>query len=214
MSSRPGPSRAGKSGLSRISDMAKILKMDAGIIRYVANLAGIGIVRADNGINKAVRAEDRERLKMICIKFKEQMAIMTQGTSTGVLDELLSPICVGDEIVDKAGTHYTIDRFGRAKPTSGRNEVPIKMLEGVTICKSWAGHAESITKAATQPEPKKELPPLSQEEPAPKELDPGPLKGFNPGDTSVHDAPDQMLADELRRRGYEVTATKTTIVAL
>lgn len=137
MSSRTGPSRAGKSGLSRISDMAKILKMDAGIIRYVANLAGIEIVRADNGINKAVRVEDRERLKVICIKFKEQMATMTQGTSTGVLDEFLSPICVGDEIGDKAGTHYTIDRFG-----------------------------------------------------------------------------DQELADELRRRGYEVTATKTTIVEL
>ena len=39
-------------------------------------------------------------------------------------------------------------------------------------------------------------------------------KGFNPGDTSVHDAPDQMLADELRRRGYEVKATKTIIVEL
>lgn len=122
---------------------------------------------------------------------------MKQGTSTGVLDEFLSPICVGDEIIDKAGAHYTIDRFGRAKPTSGGNEVPIKNLEGVTVCKSWAGHAETITKAVEK-----------------KDLDPGPLQGFNPGDTSVHEAPDQMLADELRRRGYEVTATKTTIVAL
>lgn len=145
---------------------------------------------------------------------------MKQGTSTGVLDEFLAPICVGDEIVDKAGTHYTIDRFGRAKPTSGGNEVPIKNLEGVTVCKSWAGHAESITKAA---EAKVKAvvddfygnkPEVSQEEKAPKELDPGPLKGFNPGDTSVHDAPDQMLADELRRRGYEVKATKVTVVEL
>lgn len=135
---------------------------------------------------------------------------MKQGTSTGVLDEFLSPICVGDEIVDKAGTHYTIDRFGRAKPTSGGNEVPIKNLECVTVCKSWAGHAESITRAVER----KDAPSQPQEEPAPKELDPGPLKGFNPGDTSVHDAPDQMLADELRRRGWEVKATKTTIVEL
>lgn len=135
---------------------------------------------------------------------------MKQGTSTGVLDEFLSPICVGDEIIDKAGAHYTIDRFGRAKPTSGGNEVPIKNLEGVTVCKSWAGHAESITRAVER----KDKPEQPQEDRATKELDPGPLKGFNPGDTSVHEAPDQMLADELRRRGYEVKATKTTIVEL
>lgn len=117
---------------------------------------------------------------------------MKQGTSTGVLDEFLTPICVGDEIVDKAGTHYTIDRFGRAKPTSGGNEVPIKNLEGVTVCKSWAGHAESITKAVEQPAPAPECK---------KEL-------------AIENFGDQDLADELRRRGYEVKATKTTIVEI
>lgn len=124
---------------------------------------------------------------------------MQKGTSTGVLDEFFATIHVGDEIVDKAGKHYTVDRFGRAKPTDGGNEMPLKKLEGLTVCKSWAGHAETITRAvektAPAPEPK-------------KELDPGPLKGFNPGDTSVHDAPDQMLAGELRKRGWTVTCTK------
>lgn len=165
---------------------------------------------------------------------------MKQGTSTGVLDEFLTPICVGDEIVDKAGTHYTIDRFGRAKPTSGGNEVPIKNLEGVTVCKSWAGHAESITKAA---EAKVKAvvddfygnkPEVSEEEKAPKNLDPvqpilkiPPLSQEELEAIKNHDLGrhieirpaierfgDQELADELRRRGYEVTATKTTIVEL
>ena len=116
---------------------------------------------------------------------------MKIGTSTGVLDEFLADICVGDEIVDKAGTHYTIDRFGRAKPTSGGNEAPLKSLEGVTVCKSWAGGVVTTTKTA-----------------APKALEPGLLQGDNPGDTAVHDAPDQMLADELRKRGWTVTCTK------
>lgn len=77
---------------------------------------------------------------------------MKQGASTGVLDEFLADICVGDEIFDKAGTHYTIDRFGRAKPTAGGNEVPLKSLEGVTVCKSWAGHAmyEGVDAASDQ----------------------------------------------------------------
>lgn len=142
---------------------------------------------------------------------------MKQGTSTGVLDEFLAPICVGDEIVDKAGTHYTIDRFGRAKPTSGGNEVPIKNLEGVTVCKSWAGHAESITKAveakvkAVVDDFYGNKPEVSQEEKAPK--DPAPATE-DPIAKATEWLTDQDLADELRRRGYEVTATKTTIVEL
>jgi len=118
---------------------------------------------------------------------------MKQGASTGVLDEFLADICVGDEIVDKAGTHYTVDRFGRAKPTSGGNEVPLKSLEGVTVSKSWAGGVVTTTKTA---EPK--------------------LKIFKNPETEaveqiragVKDAGDQTLVDELRERGYTVTCTK------
>lgn len=114
---------------------------------------------------------------------------MKIGTSTGVLDEFLATICVGDEIVDKAGTHYTIDRFGRAKPTNGDNEVPLKRLEGVTVCKSWAGHAESITKAVEKNEEEEQIELI---------------------DTYVHAAGDQRLVDELRKRGWTVSCTKIT----
>ena len=116
---------------------------------------------------------------------------MKQGTSTGVLDEFLTDICVGDEIVDKAGTHYTIDRFGRAKHTSGGNEVPLKSLEGATVCKSWAGHAESITKAVeTKPQAK------------------GAEQAIHAMYEGVDAASDQMLVDKLRERGWTVTCTK------
>lgn len=111
---------------------------------------------------------------------------MKQGASTGVLDEFLADICVGDEIVDKAGTHYTVDRFGRAKPTSGGNELPLKSLEGVTVCKSWDGSGNAVSVKKTSEEMEN-------------------LKAVRKG---VQDAGDQTLVDELRRRGWEVKCTK------
>lgn len=120
---------------------------------------------------------------------------MKQGASTGVLDEFLADICVGDKIVDKAGTHYTVDRFGRAKPASGGNEVPLKSLEGVTVCKSWAGHAETITRAT------KTMPKLV----TPKNPETEAIEQIHAG---VMDAGDQTLVDELRKRGWTVTCTR------
>lgn len=120
---------------------------------------------------------------------------MKQGASTGVLDEFLADICVGDEIVDKAGTHYTVGRFGRAKPTSGGNELPLKSLEGVTVCKSWAGHAVTITKTAET------MPKLV----ALKNPETEAVEQIRAG---VKDAGDQTLVDELRKRGWTVTCTK------
>lgn len=120
---------------------------------------------------------------------------MKKGTHVG-LDKNYKNVCVGDQIKDADGYIYTIDRYGRAVRKDGDS------FELSTI------HPFELY----QPEPVAPEPEPTQEGPA---LDPGPLlKGFNPGDTSVHDAPDQMLADELRRRGYEVKATKTTIVEL
>lgn len=122
---------------------------------------------------------------------------MKKGTHVG-LDKNYKNVCVGDQIKDADGDIYTIDRYGRALRKDGDS------FELSTI------HPFELY----QPEPVAPEPEQPQEEPAPKELDPGLLPGFNPGDTSVHDAPDQMLADELRRRGYEVKATKTIIVEL
>lgn len=120
---------------------------------------------------------------------------MKQGASIGVLDEFLADICVGDEIVDKAGTHYTVDRFGRAKPMSGGNELPLKSLEGVTVCKSWTGHAVTITRTA---ETTPKLVTLKNPE----------TEAVEQIHAGVQDAGDQTLVDELRCRGWEVKCTK------
>ena len=130
---------------------------------------------------------------------------MKIGTSTGVLDEFLADICVGDMIVDKAGTHYTIDRFGRAKPTSGGNEVPLKSLEGVTVCKSWSGGVVTTTKTA-EAKVKAIVDDLYGNNGKPK---------ANEEEQNIHAmyegvdaASDQMLVDKLRERGWTVTCTK------
>ena len=118
---------------------------------------------------------------------------MKNGTHVG-LDKNIKNVCVGDQIKDFEGYIYTIDKYGNAVRNEDCASFPLHKIQPF----------ELYIRDPEQP----------QEEPAPKELDPGLLPGFNPGDTSVHDAPDQMLADELRRRGYEVKATKTTIVEL
>ena len=118
---------------------------------------------------------------------------MKKGTNVG-LDRNYKNVCVGDQIKDADGYIYTIDKYWNAVRNEDSASFPLHKIQPFELYN---------------------LPPEQpQEEPAPKELDPGLLPGFNPGDTSVHDAPDQMLADELRRRGYEVKATKTTIVEL
>lgn len=118
---------------------------------------------------------------------------MKKGTNVG-LDKNYKNVCVGDQIKDADGDIYVIDKYGNA----------VQKGSGIVFRLHEIQPFELYLPEPEQP----------QEEPAPKELDPGLLPGFNPGDTSVHDAPDQMLADELRRRGYEVKATKTTIVEL
>lgn len=123
---------------------------------------------------------------------------MEKGTHVG-LDKNYNSFCVGDQIKDFEGYIYTIDKYGNAVRNEDGASFPLRKVYPFELY---------------QPEPVAPEPGQPQDEPAPKELDPGPLKGFNPGDTSVRDAPDQMLADELRRRGYEVKATKTTIVEL
>ena len=119
---------------------------------------------------------------------------MKKGTHVGI-DKNYKNVCVGDEIKDADGYIYTIDKYGNAVRHDNSASFPLHKVPPF----------ELYAPALVTPEPQQ-----PQEEPAPKELVPG----FNPGDTSVHDAPDQMLADELRRRGYEVKATKTTIVEL
>lgn len=120
---------------------------------------------------------------------------MKKGTNVG-LDKNYKNVCVGDHIKDADGYIYTIDRYGKAVGKGGSSFQLAEIQPFELYCP-----------APVAPEP------AFQPEPAPKELDYGPLQGDDP-DVFINEATDQMLADELRRRGYEVKATKTTIVEL
>lgn len=111
------------------------------------------------------------------------MAAKSKGAPIGAEDDLCVPVHVGDEIRDNDGNNYSIDQYGRAKPLSGGNSVPLISLGSYTITRSW----------------QKSEPEKSEEE---KEQD--------LIDVHVHAAGDQRLVDELRSRGWTVTCTKIT----
>ena len=109
---------------------------------------------------------------------------MKKGTNVG-LDKNYKNVCVGDQIKDADGYIYTIDRFGKAV---GKGGSAFKLSEIQPF--------ELYLPAPEAPEPDSDYVPTWQET------------------TTVAAATYKELADELRRRGYEVTATKTTIVEL
>ena len=120
---------------------------------------------------------------------------MKQGTFVG-LDKNYNNIKVGDTIADEEGTQYIINSYGMAVAINGGGTNKLSELKGIYILPE---NPKPERKPKPEPEPEK-----------PKEC----LPGFNRDDCFVADAPDEMLAAELRARGYEVTATKTIIINL
>lgn len=108
---------------------------------------------------------------------------MKNGQKIGLTDQLLRDICVGDLVADAKGVQYTIDRYGRAKPLDGGNEVPVRSLTGCEVAL-----------------------PYGSEPPAP-ERDPE-QEAIHQMYEAVDAACDQMLVDKLRERGWNVVCTK------
>ena len=125
---------------------------------------------------------------------------MKKGTNVG-LDKNYKNVCVGDQIKDADGYIYTIDRYGKAVGKGG----------------SAFQLSEIHPFELYQPDPVAHEPELLVHE-LPQEA----LEAIKNHDLGRHieirpaigSFGDQDLADELRRRGYEVKATKTTIVEL
>lgn len=61
------------------------------------------------------------------------MSLLKKGSPIGILDGYYREICVGDEVADAAGKHYTINAYGYAKPLSGGREVPAKSLRNPAV---------------------------------------------------------------------------------
>ena len=143
------------------------------------------------------------------------MAKMRKGTHVGV-DKNLKNICVGDRIKDAEGNIYTIDSYGKAitpDDKKGFKSFDLSRLKDIEF------FAREMVDPGNDPGPCVEL------ERA-RIIICDNLKGTDPGTTvlapggwennerqmepKILDAiPDRVLVLELRRRGWDVTATKT-----
>lgn len=122
---------------------------------------------------------------------------MKMGQYIGLQDQMFHDIHVGDLLKDAKGAEYTVDRFGRAKPVDGGNEVPVRKLIGCEVVGEWKP-APAEEPAGKAEAPKAAEPEMNEEE-----------KAIHAMYEGVDAASDQMLVDQLRKRGYTVTCTKT-----
>lgn len=121
------------------------------------------------------------------------MAAKAKGAPIGAEDDLCCPLHVGDEIKDINGNKYTIDQYGRAKPLSGGNSVPVNTLEGLLLVRCYTKDQQTVQKVV----------PVSREVNEEE-------KEMSQIEFYVHAAGDQRLVDELRSRGWNVTCAKIT----
>lgn len=122
------------------------------------------------------------------------MSKLKKGTFVG-LDKNYKNICVSDLVRDADGSIYTVDAYGRAVKKEDKTVHDLSGLrEPELYIPEEARTAKSTPKAETAP--KKDSP--------------------ADGATGVKltEATDQQLADELRRRGYKLTAKKTVTTKL
>ena len=133
---------------------------------------------------------------------------MKKGTNIGLMDVHMDPIAVGEVIITPGDHYYVITRNGSAQPVDenlhplAENAVRPSTLEQPKIVKKWdeipePDPAEYAAKKKAEEKPK-----------------PDPLKERGFTGALLIPFTDQDLADELRRRGYKVIATKTTVVKL
>ena len=116
---------------------------------------------------------------------------MKKGTNVG-LDKNYKNVCVGDQIKDEDGLIYVIDKYGNA----------VEKGSGVVFRLHEIQPFELYNPEPIAPEPEQTKEQIVDEMFGPTRSE------------ALEILTDQDLADELRRRGYEVKATKTTIVEL
>lgn len=122
---------------------------------------------------------------------------MKQGTNVGLDKDSLN-IKVGDQIKDKDGNIYTIDCYGMAVRNSDGKKYTLVNLGQANI-ELWLPPIDTTSKP-TAPESNSAPAEASEEE----------RQEFIRRALDI--LTDADLAAELRKRGYEVKATKTTII--
>jgi len=152
------------------------------------------------------------------------MGRLRKGTFVD-LDKNYGNLCVGDHVRDADGNIYKIDSYARAVNTKDKSVHTLKSLKEPTY---YAVHEDKETVEKTTPvEAPAEAAGTSladnairfatrnrKEARAPRERKEPRSKESASAQVTLAEATDQMLADELRRRGYKLTAKKTVNIKL
>lgn len=152
------------------------------------------------------------------------MGKMKKGTFV-TLDKNYGNICVGDHVKDADGNIYKIDSNGHAVSKKDKSVHTIKSIKEPTYYaihedkepKEKAASVEAPAEAAdtsladsairfAKRNRNKAVTPRKRKQPR--------SKGSASAQVTLAEATDQMLADELRRRGYKLTAKKTVNIKL
>lgn len=84
-------------------------------------------------------------------------------------DAFFREICIGDEIQDLDGRHYTVDKYGRCKPLDGGNTVPLSSVKEAALVSRYEGPPLDVTERKPAPGPA----PKPDPEPVPEKKIPG-----------------------------------------
>ena len=84
-------------------------------------------------------------------------------------DAFFREICIGDEIQDLDGRHYTVDKYGRCKPLDGGNSVPLSSVKEAALVSRYEGPPIDVTERKPAPGPA----PKPEPEPVPEKKIPG-----------------------------------------
>ena len=157
------------------------------------------------------------------------MGKMQKGTFVA-LDKNYGNICVGDHIKDAEGFIYKIDAYGRAVKKADRTAHSIKDLNSPECYNAPEKESAEVPNRKLAPVEVLSGPSVSElktvdaeikaakragnEGAAPRKRKESRSKESASARVTLAEASDQMLADELRRRGYKLTAKKTVNIKL
>lgn len=131
------------------------------------------------------------------------------------LDKNFKNICVGDNIRDTEGRIYKIDNYGRAIRKEDGVAMTVSDIKEPTLYlpeeaqQQTAPDTPAQASATDNKDKETDKSAKTRKAKAPKATKSRTTQG-----PSLAEATDQQLADELRRRGYKLTAKKTVTTKL
>ena len=122
-------------------------------------------------------------------------------------DAFFREICIGDEIQDLDGRHYTVDKYGRCKPLDGGNTVPLSSVKEAALVSRYEGPPVDVTERKPDPQPEKKTV-IMVPDPRPKKL---PLVE-RPDPNVDPDKPEKRMPGKKNKSGIvQITAITRTL---